>query len=104
LRLPFGLILHAALVHVGERTDRIRHPQSVLAQTILVNVPSHIYLLAHLTYRMYLGTSHLDLGITLFNPFGGRFREAQGAMAQDGSNYGGELLGSRAMLTARLVY
>jgi hypothetical protein len=40
----------------------------------------------------------------MFNPFGRRFREKFGVRAPDGSNYGGELLGTRAMLTARFQY
>jgi hypothetical protein len=44
------------------------------------------------------------VGLSLFNPFGGPFREEMGTRAPDGSNYGGEYLGTRAMLTARFRY
>jgi hypothetical protein len=57
-----------------------------------------------LTYHIQAGASRLELGLTLFNPFGGRFREKIGVTARDGSNYGGEFIGTRAMLTARFLY
>jgi iron complex outermembrane receptor protein len=104
LRLPSGLRAHLAAVYADSRTMWIRDPQSVLGPAIDVKIPARTYLLASLTQRLTLGNSTLDLGLTLFNPFGARFREAQGTPAPDGTNYGGEVLAPRAMLAARLVY
>jgi iron complex outermembrane receptor protein len=104
LRLPFGLRAHLAAVYVEGRTMWIRDPVSVLGPSIDVKIPTRTYLLASLTYRLSLGRSTLDLGLTIFNAFGARFREAQGTPAPGGSNYGGEILAPRAMLTARLLY
>jgi hypothetical protein len=67
-------------------------------------MPSRTYLMAALNYRLYAGSCQIDLGLTFFNPFGGRFREKAGVTAPDGSNFGGEALGPRALLTARLRY
>jgi outer membrane receptor protein involved in Fe transport len=104
LRLPFGLVVHLALVYVGERDNEIRDPVSVLAPPIVATVPVRFYALCALNYKIELGASRVDLGLALFNPFGGRFREETGTRAPDGSNFGGELLGTRAMLTARFRY
>jgi len=104
LRLPSGLVAHLALVYVSERDNEIRDPVSVLAPPIMAAVPTRFYALCALTYKIEMGASRLDLGLTLFNPFGGRFREEMGTRATDGSNFGGELLGTRAMLTARFRY
>ena len=104
LRLPFGLIVHLTLVHVAEREDDVSHPLSALESYIWKKLPSMTYLLAGITYRLELGDSRLDLGLSLFNPFGAPLSEKAGMRAPDGSNHGGELIGSRAMLTARFHY
>jgi hypothetical protein len=104
LRLPFGLTVHLALCSVSDRTDDVRDPVSIMEPTIWKKVPATLYLLGALTYRMQVGPARLDLGLSLFNPFGGHFHEKAGVEAPDGSNYGGELIGTRAMLTARFVY
>jgi len=104
LRLPFGLTAHLALCYVSERTDDVRDPVSIMEPTIWIELPARLYLLSSLVYRIPLGSSRLDLGLTLFNPFGGRFREKAGVEGPDGSNYGGEFIGTRAMLTARFLY
>jgi outer membrane receptor protein involved in Fe transport len=104
VRLPFGLTTHSAVVLVSAITKGVRNPESVLAPRIMRTLPAHAYLLCALTHRFPLGHHRAELGLSLFNPFGGRFRETTGVRAPDGSNYGGELLGTRAMLTARLVY
>ena len=104
LRLPFGLTAHLALCYVSERTDDVRDPISIMEPTIWIKIPARLYLLGSLIYRVPLGSSRLDLGLTLFNPFGGRFREKAGIEAPYGSYYGGELIGTRALLTARFLY
>jgi outer membrane cobalamin receptor len=103
-RLPFGLRFHLAGIYIGRRVDDVTNPTSVLVPRIMGEVPARFYVLAALNHTHKLGDSRLDLGLTLFNPFGGRFREEMGTRAPDGSNYGGELLGTRAMLTARFRY
>jgi hypothetical protein len=104
LRLPFGLTVHSAMVFVDDRLDDVRNPESSLAPQLVRTLPAHAYLLCALAYRLPVVSHRVELGLSLFNPFGGRFRETTGVRAPDGSNYGGELLGTRAMLTARLVY
>ena len=64
----------------------------------------NFYLLASARYTFELGDSRVDLGLSWFNPFGARFREMTGTRAADGSNYGGELIGTRAVLSARIRY
>ena len=104
LRLPFGLRVHLAGVFVQSRVDDGINPQSVLAPRIQGEVPDRFYVLFAANYTHRLGESRLDLGLSVFNPFGAPFREEMGTLAPDGSGFGGELLGSRAMLTARLRY
>jgi outer membrane receptor protein involved in Fe transport len=101
LRLPMGLTIHLALVYIGEREDETNDPTSALAPVLVFQLPAYTYLLGALSYSLKLGESHLDLGLTLFNPFGGRFRGESGLTAPDGTNYGGEVVGTRAMITAR---
>ncbi|MBW1808450.1 MAG: TonB-dependent receptor [Deltaproteobacteria bacterium] len=103
-RLPFGLTVHLALSHVAPRKDDIGNPQSVLEASSWQQLPAVTLVMANLNYRLEFGDSKLDLGLSFFNPFGGRFREKAGVETQDGSNYGGEVLGTRAMLSARLRY
>jgi hypothetical protein len=93
-----------ALCYASERTDDVRDPVSIMEPTIWIKIPARLYLLGSLIYRIPMGASRIDLGLTLFNPFGGRFREKAGIEGPDGSNYGGELIGTRAMLTARFLY
>jgi outer membrane receptor protein involved in Fe transport len=104
LRLPFGLTVHLALVHVSKREDDVSHPLSALESYIWKKMPALTYLLAGITYRLDLGHSHVDLGLSLFNPYGGFLKEKAGMPAPDGSNHGGEIVGSRALLTARFHY
>jgi hypothetical protein len=104
LRLPFNLTLQVAATYTSEFKDFLLDPDSALAPNIYEFLPAHTYLLAHVTYRLDLGSSRLLLGLSFFNPFGGRFREKLGLITQDGTNFGGELLGPRAMATARLIY
>jgi hypothetical protein len=104
LRLFRDLIIHLAFVYVDGKKDSIRDPESSLAPARAADLPPRAYLLSALTYRLQAGASHLELGLTLFNPFGGSFREKIGIRARDGSNYGGEFIGTRAMLTARFLY
>jgi iron complex outermembrane receptor protein len=104
LRLPFGLTVHLAVVHVAKRQDDVSHPLSALEAYIWQDLPALTYVLAGLTYRLDLGESHLDLGLSLLNPFGAPLPEKAGLEAPDGSNHGGERVPSRALLTARLEY
>jgi hypothetical protein len=104
LRLPFGLRLHLTGVYVAGRVDDVTDPVSVLAPRIMGEVSDRFYALFAVNYTHQLGDSRLDLGLSCFNPFGSHFREEMGTRAPDGSGYGGELLGTRAMLTARFRY
>jgi len=103
-RLPAGLTVHLACIYVDGKTDSIRDPESILASPRTADLPPRFYMLGALTYHIPAGASRLELGLSLFNPFGGRFREKVGVRAPDGSNYGGEFIGTRAMLTARFLY
>jgi len=104
LRLPFDLLVHLAGVFVLHRVDDSVDPVSVLAPRIEGEVPNRFYIMFAANYTLRLGDSRLDLGLSLFNPFGSHFREEMGTEAPDGSNYGGEMLGTRTMLTARFRY
>jgi iron complex outermembrane recepter protein len=104
LRLPFGLTIHLALSHVGSREDDIGNPESVLESTTWQQMSPVTLVMANLNYRFDLKNSKLDLGLSFFNPFGGRFREKAGIEAPDGSNYGGEVIGTRLLATARFSY
>jgi hypothetical protein len=104
LRLPLGLRIHLAGVFVEGRVDDVINPVSVLAPRIMGEVPDRLYALFALNYTHELGGSRLDLGLSYFNPFGAPFREEMGTVAPDGSNFGGEVMGTRAMLTARFRY
>jgi len=104
LRMPGGLIFNLALNHVASRHDDVRDPESILEPVIWQELPAITYLMANLVYRFNLGVTKTELGLYLFNPFGAPFRERAGERAPDGSNYGGEFIGSRAMLTARFHY
>jgi hypothetical protein len=104
LRLPFNLTVHLAFTYTNGFRDFLLDPDSALAPNLYATVPEHTYLLAHLSYRVDLGGSLLVLGLSCFNPFGARFREKLGTTLRDGSNFGGEPVGPRAMATARLVY
>jgi len=104
LRLPAGLMFNLALNHVAARQDDVRDPESILVPVIWQDLPDITYLTANLVYRFQLGGTSTDLGLYLFNPFGAPFQERTGMRAADGSNFGGEFIGSRAMLTARFHY
>ena len=104
LRLPPDLRIHLAGVYVSDRADDVIDPVSVLAPRITGEVPERFYALFAINYTLRPGGSRLDLGLSFFNPFGGYFREEMGVQAPDGSSFGGELLGTRAMLTARFRY
>jgi outer membrane receptor protein involved in Fe transport len=104
VRLPFNLTVQIAATYTSDFMDFLLDPYSALAPNLYEPVPEHTYLLANLTYRLDLGSSRLLLGLSFFNPFGGRFREKLGVTVWDGSNFGGEVLGPRAMATARLIY
>jgi hypothetical protein len=91
-------------VLVGKRRDDLRDPYSILKATTWHILPAHTYLLGALTYRLPLGTTRLDLGLSFFNPFGAPFREKAAVETRSGDNYGGELIGTRVLLTCRLVY
>jgi outer membrane cobalamin receptor len=104
LRLPLGFTFSLAMVYSGSRKDDVSDPVSFLSPYIWSDIPDHLYALSAVYCRLKLGPSRLDLGLTMFNPFGRRFREKLGIRAPNGSNYGGELIGTRAMLTARFQY
>jgi outer membrane receptor protein involved in Fe transport len=104
LRLPPGITASLAAVYVGPWLDTLLNPRSALAPGLWTDVPERIYLMAHLSYRVDFQPARLDLGLSFFNPFGPRFREKLGTVAPDGTNFGGEIMGPRAMFTARLEY
>jgi outer membrane receptor protein involved in Fe transport len=104
LRTDSGFTLHLSAVYAGSRGRAIRNPQSIMLPEIPSEAPPRFYLLSAASYAFELGDSRLDLGLSLFNPFSGRMREQTGTRAADGSNYGGELVGRRAMLSARIRY
>jgi outer membrane receptor for ferrienterochelin and colicin len=104
LRTDSGFTLHLAGVYTGSRGRAIRNPESIMLPEIPSEAPPRFYLLAAARYAFKLGDSRVDLGLSLFNPFAGRFREQTGTRAADGSNYGGELVGRRAMFSARIRY
>jgi len=104
LRLPLGITASLTAVYAGPLQDTLLNPRSALAPSLWADVPERIYLMAFVSYRMDLDSVRLHLGLSMFNPFGPRFREKLGTVAPDGTNWGGELIGPRAMATARLVY
>jgi outer membrane cobalamin receptor len=104
LHLPFNLTAHLAVAYRYKYPDTVLNPESALAGSSWDYIPEHTYLLAQLSYQFDLGSSRLLLGLSFFNPFGAHFREKLGVTARDGTNFGGEILGPRAMLRARLIY
>ena len=104
LRLPLGITASLAAVYAGPFQDTLLDPRSVLAESLWTEVPERVYLMAFVSYRMDLDAARLHLGLSVFNPFGPRFREKLGTATPGGSNWGGEFIGPRAMVTARLVY
>jgi hypothetical protein len=103
-RFPFDLTAHLALVYAGASTDTLPSPVSILALGTWKDMPARSYLMASAVYRLDLRRARLHLGLSLMNPFGPRFREKLGEVRPNGSNFGGELLGPRVMLTANLRY
>jgi outer membrane receptor protein involved in Fe transport len=104
LRLPLGITASLTAVYAGPLQDTLLDPRSVLAPSLWSDVPERVYLMAFISWRLDLGTTRVDLGLSFFNPFGPRFREKLGTVAPDGTNFGGEILGPRAMVTARIIY
>jgi outer membrane cobalamin receptor len=104
LHTDFGLTLHLAGVYCGGDSATMRDPVSIMVPEVPAQVPGRFYLMGSARYTFWLGESQLDLGLSLFNPFGGRFRELSGVRAADGSNYGGEFIGTRAILSGRIRY
>jgi hypothetical protein len=104
LRLPQGIVLNLSLLYLGSRVHEMRDPASMLDPFLEQELPPTLHLLATLLYRIELGPARLDLGLSAFHLFGGRYRESIGVILQDGSNFGGERMGSRIMLTARMRY
>jgi outer membrane receptor protein involved in Fe transport len=104
LRLPSGITLNLSLLYQGSCVHEMRDPVSMLDPFLEAKIPETLHLLATLLYRIEMGRTKLDLGLSVFHLFGGRYRESIGAILRDGSNFGGELMGTQAMLTARLQY
>jgi outer membrane receptor protein involved in Fe transport len=104
LRTPFGLTAHLAAVYTGGRSGWMRDPVSIMMPQVFAEAPENFYLLGALTYTLSLGSSRLDLGLSLFRPAAAPLREQTGVQAPDGSNYGGEYIGTRAILSARIRY
>ena len=84
--------------------DDVPDPRSFLLPSTWHELPDHLYALGSISYRIDLEPSQLHLGLSFFNLFGGRYREKAGISLPEGTNYGGELLDSRLMLTAHLSY
>jgi hypothetical protein len=99
-----GPMLGLRVVHIGSYRDTLRHPDSVLSASIEGTTKARTVVIAHGEVPVKIGKNLLHLGMSLLNPFGGHFREKIGVPAADGSNYGGELQGPRAMFTARWRY
>ncbi len=104
LRTGSGFTLHLAGVYTGSRGKAIRNPESIMLPEIPTEAPPRFYLLAAARYTFRLKGSRADLGLSVFNPLAGRFREQTGVITGDGSNYGGELIGRRAVLSVRVRY
>jgi hypothetical protein len=104
LRLPFGLTSQVAFVYRGRDRSELRDPKSMLSPVVSVSQPALGYWLVALTYPLRLDRLGVDLGLNLFNPLGGRFRETAGAFNPMGENYGAEILSPRVMATARVRF
>jgi hypothetical protein len=104
LRLPLGITASLTAVYAGPLQDTLLNPRSALAPGLWTDVPERVYLMAFVSYKINLDAVHLHLGLSVFNPLGPRFREKLGTVAPGGTNWGGEFIGPRAMVTARLVY
>jgi outer membrane receptor for ferrienterochelin and colicin len=104
LRLPLGITLNLSLIYLGTRVHEMRDPDSMLDPFLETEVPADLHLLATLLYRIEMGRTNLDLGLNVFHLFGGRYRESIGVTLLNGSNFGCEVMGTQAMLTARLQY
>ena len=104
LRLPLGITLNLSLLYQDSCVHEMRDPHSMLDPFLEQEIPETVHLLASLLYRLETGKVNLDLGLSVFHLFGGRYRESIGAILRDGSNFGGEVMGTQAMLTARLLY
>jgi outer membrane receptor protein involved in Fe transport len=104
VRLPAGINASLSVLYAGAYTDYLLDPVSVLAPELHADVPARAYLMAHLSYRFEMGPARVDLGLSIFNPFGARFREKLGTTAPDNTNYGGEIMGPQAMVTSRIRY
>jgi len=104
LRTAFGLTLHLAAAYIDGDGETMRSPVSIMMPKVSAITHKRAYLLSSARYTLELSGSRVDLGLSLFNPFGARFREQAGTRAPDGSNYGGEYIGTRAILSARMRY
>jgi iron complex outermembrane recepter protein len=105
LRLRFGLTASLALVYSGVyEGDICRNPESVLAPSLVADIPAQIYLITAVFQRVKAGRFQVEAGLSFFNPFGATFREKLGLLDASGSSYGGERIGPRLMATARLSY
>lgn len=104
LELPLGVIAELKYLHVGNRRARMPNPYSILDEQYSIYLPARNYVFASVSYSLELGRSRLKLGLSLFNAFGARQREDPGLTTTNGENYGAELIGPRAMLTARFMY
>jgi hypothetical protein len=104
LRLPHGIVLNLSLLYQGSRVHEMRNPDSMLDPFLDQEIPANLHLLATLLYRIEMGPANLDMGLSVFHLFGGHYRESIGVTLLNGSNFGGELMGTQAMLTARLRY
>lgn len=105
LRLDSGLTISLTALATSSSEASLRDPYSIMAPTLTMHIPAALYLLAYLGYRIPLrpGQEHLEVGVSWFNPFGGRFREFAGTTLETGKNYGAEPLGPRVMFLLRLL-
>jgi hypothetical protein len=104
LRLPAGIILNLAVTGTGSRVHMIRNPKSNLDPMLEKELPARLHLLTSLIYGLDLGRARVNLGLSIFHLFGGRYRESHGVVTRYGSNFGGELMGTQAIFTARVRY
>ena len=103
-RFGFGGVFNLSMVFVGSTEGSIGDPISALNPTIDVKTHRKQYLLGGFHYPIEFERFRLELGVSLFNPFGSKFFDTEHIFTADGTHFGGQQLGTRTMFTARLIY
>ncbi len=99
-----GLHGQVVLTAMGETTASLRNPETILGPSVDKHLPARVYMALYLGHAVEAGPMKLDVGVSCFNVFNGRFREEQGAIKKDGTNFGGEILERRLMALVRIAY